>query len=313
MESAVSRAFVIPVLAALTTVAGHAADPPGSPPPASLFREYEIRPVPAQRTGPVGEVVGGTRPALDLVPELADIFEPYGLYEPPTVEGGRRRTAPPKTPLEREYLKKLQQAPGSRRYYYQRAALVGLIERAFGVDAGRIYAPRWIAAKRYEVYFETERPDCDYRLLLRRLLSQEFGFVYRRETRPVETLVLRTPHGEPPRRVSAAAACRTRQLFVSPAGSRSMSFTGCRVGDLVRPLERALRRPVIDETTARGRYDFELTWAAPVADLEALARELRRRLGAELTAEVRPLEVFVVEQVRALEKPVHCSGQGAAE
>ena len=326
MESAVSWASVIPVLAALTAAAGYAADPPVSPPPApeaappagpcqpgaalaSLLREYEIRPVPVQRSGPRGEVVGGTRPALAPVPELADLFEPY---EPPTMDMGRRRAARPQTALEAEYREKVRQSPGSRRYYYQRAGLVRLIERAFGVDAARIYAPRWIAAKRYEVYFETKRPDCDYRLSLRRLLSREFGLVCRRETRPVETLVLRTPQGEPQRPPSRAPVCRTRRLFAAPSGSRSMSFTGCRTSDLVRFLERALHRPVIDETTARGRYDFELSWGVPVADLDALARRLRRKLGAELATEIRPVEVLLVEQVRALEKPVRYGGPGAA-
>ncbi len=270
---------------------------------ASLLREYEIRRLPGQRPQELQGPTGGVEPGLSIESNSADLLPPFA---PPTVGTTIPLTRKPKTALQRKYVKNVKQAPGSRRFFYRRTELFRLIGEAFGIDANRIYAPPWISKIRYEIYFETNNPNLDYHLQLRRLLVENFRLSYRREMKPVETLVLRTPRGEPPLPVSKAPACTVRQLFSAGpvSGIQSAGFRGCRVGDTVRLLQRALRRTVINETTTGGRYDFQLSWNAPRASVEHLARQLSRKLGADLVAEVRPTEVLLIDQARRLEKPV---------
>ena len=273
-------------------------------PVASLLREYEIRRVPG--AGPPGlqGPVGGTEPGLPVAPNAADYAR---QYDPPATAASAARVARPRAALQRKYVENVKRHPGSRRYYYQKAELPRLIARAFSIDARHIlYSPKWIAKTRYEIYYETAEPDCDFRLLLRQLLIENFGLDYRLETKPLEVLVLKTPEGEPELPLSESLKCIVKELFgAGPGGGTlSLDFRGCRVGDITGRIERALGKKVFDETTASGRYDFQLTWSLPVANPAPSARQLGQKLRAELVSEVRPTEVLIVDKARRLKKRV---------
>jgi len=268
----------------------------------ALFTEYEIRPLRARRSSGIQGPRGGREPMWPSPPVADELYAQF-QYEPPSFDDPRPHPRPT-SPLHRRYLENVKRFPGSGRFFYVQGDLAQIVAQAFQADLHHFFVPRWMGAARYEIYFEASNPGHDYRLLLQRLLAEKFQLSHKRVVRPVEVLVLRTRTGEPRRARSAADSCRVDHAPEAFAGSgwRILRFRGCAMGEIAPYLGRILGRTVLDETTATGRFDFELSWQGQ--DTARLQRQLENRLGVALAVEQRPAEVFVVTGARQLEKPV---------
>jgi uncharacterized protein (TIGR03435 family) len=66
---------------------------------------------------------------------------------------------------------------------------------------------------------------------------------------------------------------------------------------LVESLTNFLRGPVADETGLGGRYDWDLSY--DIGDKDILMKEVRDKLGLELTPATRPVRVLVIETASA--------------
>jgi len=242
------------------------------------------------------------------------------------------------TPVFEKYKANLERYPRSGRFFHFKTTPSHLVQIGFGVSASRVIGPEWISRTCYEVYFETDEPTCDYRLILRQLLVERFGLVTHVEHRPNLGLALTTPAGEPDRSASKVTECRrlrsasfspleqaigapgdlqvplpgseenawARQEAIWPIwGGRSIFREGCRIGDLAAELEMILLVPVADRTTATGRYDFKIDLHRGMK-VAAAAKQLRKKFSAELATDPEPTEVLVIDSAERI-KRVHWS------
>lgn len=206
--------------------------------------------------------------------------------------------------------------------------LSDLFAAAWSINSVNVVAPTWVFEETYEVYAETPADIADYRPLLRQILTEKFAADVVVERRPTRSLVLRTPQGEPSLPASRATECTQSDNAVGPVlattGTPSdmpiaadrLIFRGCTVGDIARSLELKFGLKVVDETTARGRYDFAVDLDGPPflngvpafpqvprsneKSLKYAIASLRQVLGAELLDTMRPNEKLIIRDLRRI-------------
>ncbi len=217
--------------------------------------------------------------------------------------------------------------------YFAVDTVARFLSWSLGVNVSRIVGPDWIYGTRYAVYFRTKSTTNRVSPILLKLLTDQFHLVYRRGTLPAEVLVLTTPHGEPKLKPSKAEKCSgepSGMLSTDPAdyGLREqfpdfkpppmelpyrsgeiLFYRGCPVSAVVPALQFHLHRLIIDETTAQGRYDFDIPLTLPLPSVRhargPVAEELEKKLGAELNLAVRRVEnALVVDSATPITAPV---------
>lgn len=162
-----------------------------------------------------------------------------------------------------------------------------VVRIAYDVTSARSVTPDTLARSKIAVHLKLpEEQGALFRPVLQQSLEAGLGLDVRRETREVESVVLRIGSGgvRPGLRPSAEDKAR----FSS--GDDALAGTGGMLSDLAQSLEWLLGVPVIDETGIKGRYDWSLTFDDPSAAELAISREL----GLVLVREVRPVELVVV-------------------
>jgi uncharacterized protein (TIGR03435 family) len=215
-------------------------------------------------------------------------------------------------------------------------AVQNLIRAAYGVQTYQIVgAPDWVTSERYDVSARAEGnpPRDQMALMLRRLLSERFKMVARRETReiPIYALVVARPDrslgaGLRPAAVDCRAiTAAAEQRGVAPelpaprgnrpaCGTRSMPGlmmgTGVSMSDLARNLALPADRLVVDQTGLMGSWDLDLKYVPsgpmpnvpgvppPADDGASLFTAVQEQLGLKLEPQRAPAEVLVITSIQ---------------
>lgn len=215
-----------------------------------------------------------------------------------------------------------------------------LMRQAFDVQDFQIVGgPNWIASDRFDIVAKapegiTTGPE-QIRPMLRALLADRFKLVTHNETRemPIYSLVLARADGKFGPKLSAAKVdCEARfsaarrggppPEFPAPGqpmecgfmmGPGNMNVGGMPMLELARALSPMVGRIVVDKTGLKGRYDFQLTYAAegrgfgpgpggaepPPVDpnTPSLFTAVQEQLGLKLESERGPVDVVVIDRV----------------
>lgn len=149
--------------------------------------------------------------------------------------------------------------------------LLALLSEVYGVPPERIESAAgidWDKAARFDVAVAAPSlTDNRRKELLRQLLQASFQTEARIVPRDTEVFVLESAPGEPQRlRPSSSTSTRWGQ----PG-----NFTGIALsmGGLAAMASQNLRKPVLDETGLKGRFDFELRW--DISDPDSLLQAVR--------------------------------------
>ncbi|MBI4906503.1 MAG: TIGR03435 family protein [Acidobacteria bacterium] len=185
-------------------------------------------------------------------------------------------------------------------------SLTGLIEYAYNIRRFQISgAQPWMQHDRYDLIAKYDAPDEPLtvrdrrtRLRMRDLLAERFGLVLREETKEMPVLALRSERNG-------------RKLTANPTGPGATTINrndgvgmsrgrGVTAPDLAATLGMILGQPVIDETGAEGRFDYELKWTGDGGPGPTIQTAVREQLGMRLESKRGPVNVQVI--VKA-EKP----------
>jgi uncharacterized protein (TIGR03435 family) len=131
---------------------------------------------------------------------------------------------------------------------------------------------------------------------LQRIIREKLGLTAHRENRLEDVYVLTARAGEFPGRQSSV---RRAGGSSSRSGDGELNFQNATIDSLARHIESRLRRPVINETGLRDRFDIVLSWGAPGEPRpgpEALKKAITDRLGLELKPEQRDVEILLVQK-----------------
>jgi uncharacterized protein (TIGR03435 family) len=175
--------------------------------------------------------------------------------------------------------------------------------------------PAWKSTDRFEIVIKPNTPGQpnarQVRRLLQKALTERFQLRFHTEKRELSVYAITQPPNTTHKLTAAAPGQNLPTLRYPRAGllpARNATMT-----ELAQTLQRdALDRPVINQTTIEGRYDFTLDWmpdetqfgggGAKVPDTGKpnIYEAFREQLGLRLEATRAPADIMVIDSV---EKP----------
>jgi len=210
-------------------------------------------------------------------------------------------------------------------FEHRRTTLSVLIQKAYGVRSSQLIGPGWLRENFYEVVAKIPRgaTAADVPGMIQRLLEDRFHLVVRRELRstPIydlevseagpklqsclideqqkpKTLAERIAEGNIGLHTFKPGECPTFRLFVDRQVSILVEANN--IEDLIRGLERACDRPVLDRTGLKGNFVIAFQATPMIGDVGESAGyppvpAALKRLGLRLTSRRQDLEYLVVE------------------
>ncbi len=179
-----------------------------------------------------------------------------------------------------------------------------LIHFAYGVSESQMAgAPGWIASDLYDLNVKTnEAVSSDrFKLAVQDLLFQKFKLTVHRELKDAPTYALLLgPNG--PKLAAASTQEKTGSFMIKPLGH--LEANDSKIKELVDFLQDFTGRVVIDKTGLNGNYDFTLNAEGLAAgsakgpeSIAALQKAVSEQLGLELTPQISPVDMLVIDHV----------------
>jgi len=188
------------------------------------------------------------------------------------------------------------------------ASLKALVQTAYGVQDFQISgASGWMDSDKYDVQakpaIDIKPSRADTLLMLQNLLVDRFKLKIRRETREDPVYALMVAKDGPRMHIATDPSGGAR-------GGANGRLTGKRtMAQLAEMLSGLLRRPVVDQTSMAGVYDFTLEWLPEVgqtgpdalspapADPNApsIFTALQEQLGLRLESSKAQVEILIID------------------
>jgi uncharacterized protein (TIGR03435 family) len=199
--------------------------------------------------------------------------------------------------------------------------LMNLLTVVYQVHPHQIVnAPSWFESEHFDITAKVQgdgQPNFDQvRIMMRKLFADGFKLALRKDTRELSVYTLSLAKGGS--KLSKSDGDKT-DPFIINRGRGSTSFSSTSMEDLSRYFQQGpVDRPVLDQTSLSGRFDFALVWtppelqtANPPAASNALGGDrpdlppdlftaVQQQLGLKLDGARKSLDVWVVD---AAEKP----------
>ena len=174
------------------------------------------------------------------------------------------------------------------------ATIADLLPPIYGVSGPRLIVDSPMPDQRYDIFVKA--PQTMYQQmqpLSKQVIETTFGLTSKRESRELEcyTLSVKTPNaiGLKPTATPNASSVR--------AGVGKIEDINVKTNSLAGQLESIFKKPVVDETESKDRYDILVKWDQPDKDTpntKGLIEALQEQLGLELTPAKRSIEIVVV-------------------
>jgi uncharacterized protein (TIGR03435 family) len=198
------------------------------------------------------------------------------------------------------------------RFRYTNVTLDDLIFYAYHINSWQLEGgPSWVGDDRYSI--EAMKPvgsktgltlssDDELRVMLQSLLGERFGLRMATKLRQGQVYALVVQKNGPKLKVSSPNVDPNGMvgaLFVRTSKGRNLVGIHASMADLASALSGKLQRPVIDETSLGGWYDFsaEFSDAADVTDEPSLFTALQDNLGLALQTRTGQIATMVIEHV----------------
>jgi uncharacterized protein (TIGR03435 family) len=211
------------------------------------------------------------------------------------------------------------------RYINREATMLALIKAAYGVSDDDISGgPGWVSYDLFDVIAQVPEgtTPATANLMLQSLLSERFGLVVRRDTRPVPRYVLtvgksgsKLKSADP----SATSVCKPLSQPGPPPADISATpnikvacrnLTGAAIAENLRQMAGGyLDHDVVDSTGLEGSWDFDLEWTprgaltAKGADGISVFMAVEKQLGLKLEQQNVPMPALFVERVNRRPTP----------
>ena len=204
------------------------------------------------------------------------------------------------------------------RYIVRQATMVRLIATAYGVDNNSVLSgPSWLEIDRFDIVAKAPHATdpAAVKLMLRGLLTDRFHLVMHTDIKPLPAYVLSVGKGSKLKEADGTGepGCRYQQPSPNTPPTPAMAITfSCHnesMDDFAEFLYGTanpyLRRPVVNSTGLKGKWDFDLQWTynPPRAGADGITifDAVDKQLGLKLEAKTAPLPVVIVDSVE--EKP----------
>ena len=218
--------------------------------------------------------------------------------------------------------------PDPTRIDYQNVTMSSLITKAYDLNFWELSAPDWIVVEYYDVTAKVPAGATkeQFRTMLQNLLTERFKLQVHRETREVDVYSLTAgkngsklkPHVETPPapeenkpEPGPGPLKRDAEGYPILTHGTTMAWTNGKarlqgfdrdMAWLVGQLSGQLGGPLRDDTGLKGRYDFQLYWAARQGDDGSpdLPAAVAQQLGLKLEKRKGPLDMLVVDRLERI-------------
>lgn len=195
------------------------------------------------------------------------------------------------------------------RIYIENETFDTLVMFAYSVHKSQIVGgPDWIGSDRFDIKgvpdAEGEPNLKQQQAMLRKLLTERFGFTFQREPRTLPIYALTVAKTGP--KLTRSQGDPDGLPDQTGNGGRALQdwrFTNNSMDEFAQFLQHPLERPVVNQTGLAGKFDFLLKWtpndlpATESAAPPGLFTALREQLGLNIEARKSPVEVLVVTHV----------------
>jgi uncharacterized protein (TIGR03435 family) len=189
--------------------------------------------------------------------------------------------------------------PGSPTFTATNINLEILIAMAYGVDSDNLLnAPSWLGSQQYDVTAKVEgSPRLTYEQLrapLQKLLEERFQLAVHRQTKEGSGYALVAAKNGPKLQESKGDA---PHAYILKGG---LNLQNSSLDDLAGTLKRPAGRPVVNETSIKGKFDIKLDYApegVANSDRPSLFTALQEQLGLQLVSRKVPIATLVIYRV----------------
>jgi uncharacterized protein (TIGR03435 family) len=206
-------------------------------------------------------------------------------------------------------------APGGLRYAAYNVSLKLLISEAYLVKLDQVVGgPDWIDRNRYDVNAKADRPSSgqDLRLMLQSLLADRFKLQFHRQAKELPVFALTLSKDGPKLREaeSLESADPVWDQSMEPLHHLRVKGQSITMPYFAWRLGRLLDRPVIDQTTLKSAYDFDLVFVEdvpaevaeravkngrPIDTRPSVFEALQNQLGLRLEARKGLVDVIMID------------------
>jgi uncharacterized protein (TIGR03435 family) len=194
-----------------------------------------------------------------------------------------------------------------RRIHCKQATLVDILSWAYGLQKKQIVdGHEWLGKDRYDISGIPDIPgDPDFAQaqgMFKKLLADRFHLTLHNDKREMPIYAITVVKGGPLFK-AAGPDEPTNAGNSGSGGQRTLKFTSMSMKNFALNLNFYEDRPVVDQTSLPGKYDFTLRWTF---DLNAegepgappsLFTAMREQLGLKLDAVKGPANVLVIDHV----------------
>jgi uncharacterized protein (TIGR03435 family) len=211
---------------------------------------------------------------------------------------------------------------GDRLVFHQ-ATMVDLIAAAYGIDPSLVQGgPIWLETDRFEIRAKAPptTPKDTVKLMLQSLLADRFKLVVHNGTAPLPAYVLSVGKDKPKLKEaddSAKSDCQYQEppkdrapgsipYIVFVCHNTTMDTLATNLHDWAGGY---LTEPVVDSTSLKGAYDFDIKWtgrgqlARAGADGISIFDAVDKQLGLKLELQTAPRPVLIVDSVNQKPTP----------
>ena len=188
------------------------------------------------------------------------------------------------------------------------ASLKDIVRLAYGIhDKQIVGAPEWFSKDHFDISGVPDQPGVpsnqQLQHMYQQLLADRFHLVFHRETRDIPIYALTVAKGGPILTPAGPDQAQSNAGNSGGTGFRVIKATYLSISDLGLNLNSYEDRPVIDQTSLPGRYNFTLKWTYDVSHENdpnappSLVTALKEQLGLRMDAVKGPAPVLVIEHV----------------
>jgi uncharacterized protein (TIGR03435 family) len=187
------------------------------------------------------------------------------------------------------------------------ASVATILSVAYRIHIKQIVGgPEWLSKDRYDINGVPDVPGVpnlpQTQEMYQKLLADRFHLVFHRETRQLPIYAVTVAKGGP----NLKLADPSEPLNTGNSGKggrRTLKFTNMSMPDFALNMNFYEDRPVIDQTSLPGRYDFTLKWTYDLTKEDepdappSVFTAIKEQLGLRMDAVKGPAQVFVIDHV----------------
>jgi uncharacterized protein (TIGR03435 family) len=188
------------------------------------------------------------------------------------------------------------------------ASVATIMSVAYGIHVKQIVGgPEWLTKDRFNI---NGIPDVagvpnlkQMQEMYQKLLADRFHLAMHRETREMPIYAITIAKGGPMLTAADPNETRVNTGNSGSGGQRTLKFTNMSMPDFALNLNLYENRPVIDQTSLKGRYNFTLSWTYDVSRVgdadsaPSLVTAMKEQLGLKMEAVKGPADVYVIDHV----------------